>query len=106
MEQLSDDYHHNRLYKICITTTGKIGTCNRQHRKSTALSGEDYLQDQLCKQTESDWLDNILVQIEKQPYASNIINNTNNEKKTVATQNIVIQEDMMHMTITKNVGRK
>ena len=70
--------HHNRSYKIHITTTGKTVTWNRQHIKPTTISAEHYLQDQLCKHTKSDPLGNILAQQEKQQYAYNITNNTYN----------------------------
>ena len=77
IEAKYDCNHQNRSCKIWITTRGKVVTCNRQHIKPTTISTEHYLQDQLCKQTKSDLPDNILAHLEKQPYASNIINNTN-----------------------------
>ena len=61
-----------------MTKTGKMVTCNRQHMKPATISAEHYLWDQLCKHTKSDLLDNILAQLEKQPFACNIISNTDN----------------------------
>ena len=40
IKEKGDDNHHNRSYKIYITTTGKTITCNRQHIKPTPISVE------------------------------------------------------------------
>ena len=43
--------HHNRSYKIQITTTGRIITCNRQHIKPPPITAEDYMCYQARKHT-------------------------------------------------------
>ena len=43
--------HHNRSYKIQVTTTGKIITHNRQHIKTTSITAEDYMHYQARKCT-------------------------------------------------------
>ena len=73
-----DHNHCNRSYKICITKTGRIVTCNRQHIKPTPITAEHYLCDKLHKLIKTDPLENILAQLEKQPSTYNIINNTDN----------------------------
>ena len=39
---MGDHNHHSRSYKIQVTTTGRIITCNRQHIKPTPITAEDY----------------------------------------------------------------
>ena len=48
------------------------------HIKPTQIFAEQYLHEQLKKQTKTDPLENILTQIGKQQTATNIINNTDN----------------------------
>ena len=42
IEEKGNHNHHNRSYKIHITTTGKTTTCKRQHLKPTPISAEWY----------------------------------------------------------------
>ena len=85
IETKGDHNHHNRSYKICITKTAKIVTCNRQHIKLTPIIAEHYLHDQLHKHIKIDPLENILGQLKKQPSAYSIINNTDNEQNSSNT---------------------
>ena len=43
--------HHNRSYKVCITKTGRIVTCNRQHVRPTPIKAENFLHNQLNRHT-------------------------------------------------------
>ena len=52
--------HENRLYKIQLTTRGRIITCNRQHIKPIPITVEDYMHYQARKHTKTDPLDAIL----------------------------------------------
>ena len=63
-----DHNHHNRSYKIQVTTTGRIITCNRQDMKPTPITAEDYMQYQARKHTKTDPLDAILDCIQKNPH--------------------------------------
>ena len=60
--------HHNRSYKIQLTTTGIIITCNRQHIKPTPITIEDYMCYQAKKHTKIDPLDAILDHMWKNPH--------------------------------------
>ena len=60
-----DHHHHNRSYKIQVTTTGRITTCNRQHIKPTPITAEDYMHYQARKHTNTDPLNAILDHIQK-----------------------------------------
>ena len=40
-----DHNHHIRSYKICITKSGKVVTCNLQQKEPTPISAEQYLHD-------------------------------------------------------------
>ena len=40
--------HHNRSYTVRITTTGHIVTRNTKHFKTTSITAEQYLRDQLA----------------------------------------------------------
>ena len=42
IDEKGNHNHHNISYKICITTTGKTITHNRQHLKPTPISTEQY----------------------------------------------------------------
>ena len=44
--------HHNQSYKIQVTTTGRIITCNRQHIKPIPMTSEDYMCYQAGKHTD------------------------------------------------------
>ena len=70
--------HHDRSHNICITKIGRLVTHNRQHVKPTKLSAEQYLLVQLQKHIQTDPLENILTQLEKQPYPTSISHYTNN----------------------------
>ena len=76
IEAKGDYNHHDRSYKICITKTGEIVTCNRQHIKPVQISAEQYLHDQLYKHIKTDLLENVLEQLNKQPPTSNMGSNT------------------------------
>ena len=54
-----DHNQHNRSYKIQVTKSGRIITCNR-HMKPTPITTEDFLHYQANKHTEIDPLDAIL----------------------------------------------
>ena len=75
IEGKGDHNHHDRLYHICITKTGRLVTQNRQHIKPTWISAEQYFCEQLQKHTKTDLLEKILMQLQKQPNANNITNN-------------------------------
>ena len=75
-EAKSDHNHHDRSYKICITKTGKIVTCNRQHMKPMQILTEQYLHYQLHKHIKTDLLENIHEHLNRQPHTSNIGSNT------------------------------
>ena len=66
-QQIIHNLHHH--YRKTIT-------CNRQHIKPTPISAEWYLCKQLNKHTKNRSLDNILAQLDKHPFLSNIISNT------------------------------
>ena len=55
-----DHNHHNMVYKIQVTTAGRIITCNRQHIKPMPITTEDYVHHQARKHTRTDQLDAIL----------------------------------------------
>ena len=59
--------HHNRSYKIQVTTTGRIITCNRQQIKPTPITTENFIHNQANKQTKKDPPDAILDHIQKHP---------------------------------------
>ena len=61
---MGDHNHHSRSYKIQVTTTGRIITCNRQHIKPTPITAEDYMCYQARKHTKTDPLDAILDHIQ------------------------------------------
>ena len=52
--------YHNQSYKIQVTTTGRIITCNRQHIKPTPITAEEYMCYQDRKHTKTDPLNVIL----------------------------------------------
>ena len=58
-----DCIHNNRIMKISVTKTGHIITRNSKHIKTTSITGEQYLRDQLTWHME-DHLDKILKQYE------------------------------------------
>ena len=60
-----DHKHHNRSYKIQVTNTGRIITCNRQHIKPTPITAEDYMHYQARKHTKTDPFNAILDHIQK-----------------------------------------
>ena len=64
-----DHNYHNRSYKIHVTTTGKIITCNRQHIKPTPITAEVYIWYLFRKHTKTNLLDAILDHIKKNPYS-------------------------------------
>ena len=45
--------HHNRSYKIQVTNTGRIITCNRQHIKPAPITAEEYMWYQASKHTKT-----------------------------------------------------
>ena len=59
--------HHNRSYKLQVTKTGRIITCNRQHIKPTPITAESFLHNQVSKHTKTDPLDTILDPIQRHP---------------------------------------
>ena len=63
-----DHNHHNRSYKIQVTTTGRIITCKRQHIKPTPITAEDYMHYWARKHTKTGPLDVILDHIWKNPH--------------------------------------
>ena len=75
IEGKGDQSHHNRLYHIHITKTGRLVTPNRQHVNPIQTSAEQYLWDQPHKQTKADTQENILAQLQKQLVTSS--NNSN-----------------------------
>ena len=60
--------HHNRSYKIQVTSTGRIITHNRQYIKPTPITTEDYMHYQVMKHTRTDQLDAFLNHIWKNPH--------------------------------------
>ena len=80
-----DHNHHNWLYNIQVTNTGKIITHNRQHIKPTCIIEEEYIQDQAKKRTnrQTDTLDAILHHIKNNPqsYSNKITHNNNNDSQ-------------------------
>ena len=74
IEDKGNHNHHDRSYKIHITKTGKIVTCNRQDIKPTSISVEHYLWQQLFQHTKTYPLGNILDHLEKYPSTPNIAN--------------------------------
>ena len=72
-----DHNHNNRFYTIKITKTGCIITRNKKHIKTTPITSEQFLRDQLTQHAE-DPLDKILKQYESlSPH-----NVQNNDKDT------------------------
>ena len=69
-----DHNHHNRSYKIQVTKTGRIITCNRQHIRPTPVTAEN---NQLNKHTKPDPLDAILDHIQRHPLPPTTKNITN-----------------------------
>ena len=65
---MGDHNHHNRSYKIQVTTTGRIITCNRQHIKPTPITAEDYMHYQTRKHIKTNPLNVILDHIHKNPH--------------------------------------
>ena len=59
---------HNRSYKIQVTTTGRMITCNREHIKPTPVTAEYYMCYQARKHTKTDPLNAILDHIQKNPH--------------------------------------
>ena len=62
-----DQNNHNRSYKIQVTNSGRIITCNRQHIKPTPITAEDYIHYQANKHAKTDPLDAIFDYIWKNP---------------------------------------
>ena len=77
--------HHNRSYKIQVTNTGRIITCNRQHIKPTPITAEDYMCYQASKHTKIDPLNAILDHIQRNPptYMDKAISNKRDNNKTI-----------------------
>ena len=77
--------HYNRSYKIQVTTTGRIITCNRQHIKPTPITAEDYMcyQGRKYTSTQTDPLNAILDHIRKNPpsYSNKTTHNNNNDSQ-------------------------
>ena len=80
-----DHNHHSWSYKIQITTTGRIVTCNRQHIKPTSITAEEYMCYQAGKHTnmQTDPLDAILDHIKNNPqsYSNETTHNNNNHSQ-------------------------
>ena len=78
-----DCNHHNRSYKIQVTTTGRIITCKRQHIKPTPITAEDYMCYQARKHTKTDPLNDILDHIWKNPptYSNKAISNERDDSQ-------------------------
>ena len=70
-----NDNHFNKSYTIRVTKTGCIITRNSKHIKTTLITAEQYLRDQLTQHTE-DPLDKILKQ-----YESLSLHNVQNDDK-------------------------
>ena len=97
--------HHNRLYKICITKTGKIVECNRQHLKPTLISAEHCLHDQLHKHIKTDPLETFLHKL-RNNHLHTTSAATQTMVKTVVTPHRVLQQCMENRTITRKEGKK
>ena len=78
-----DHNHYNRSYKIQVTTTGRIITCNRQHIKPTPITAENYMCYQARKHTKTDLLNAILDHIKKNPhsYSNKAISNKRDDNQ-------------------------
>ena len=80
-----DHNHHNCSYKIQVTTTGRIITCNRQQIKPTSITAEEYIHYQSRKHTniQTDPLDTIMNHIKNNPqlYSNKITHNNNNDSQ-------------------------
>ena len=80
-----DHNHHNWPYKIKVTTTGTIITCNRQHIKPTSITADKYMHCQARKHTniQTDPLDTILNHIKHNPrsYSNKIAYKNNNDSQ-------------------------
>ena len=63
-----DHNHHNRSYKIQVTTTGRIITHNRKHIKPTPITAEDYICYQASNYTKTDPINAILDHFQKNPH--------------------------------------
>ena len=98
-EEKGDHNHHNRSYKVCITTTGK-----KNHMKHTTPKTKTntswMIPLQPVKHSKTDLLDNILTQLDKQPFVSYNNNNPDNGQ-TVATAHLLLQLDVVYWIITK-----
>ena len=75
--------HHSRSYKIQVTTTGRIITCNRQHIKPIPITAEDYMCYKARKHTKTDPLDAFLDHIPKNPhsYSNKAISNKRDDNQ-------------------------
>ena len=78
--------HYNRYYKIQVTKTGRIITCNRQHIRPTPITAENFLHNQANKHTRRDLLDAILDHIQRQPLppTTEIISNERPKNKVMS----------------------
>ena len=74
-----DHNHNNRSYRIRITRTGCIVTRNSQHIKTTPITAEQYLRDQLTQDMD-DPVDRILKQYETLS-TDKVQSNTNNKRR-------------------------
>ena len=75
--------HHNVSYKIHVTTTGRIMTCNRQHIKPTPITAEDYTHYQARMHTKTDPHNAILDHIQKNAhmYSDKAISNERDDNQ-------------------------
>ena len=87
IEDKGNHNHHNRSYKICITKTGRIITCNRWHIKTTNICAEHYLHSQLNKHTKTDPLNTIMDYLNKNPHPSTIADTTSERPHNHCTAN-------------------
>ena len=83
--------HHNRSYKIQVTNTGRIITCNRQHIKPTPITAEDYMHYQASKHAKTYPLNAILDHIQRNPhtYVDKAIDNERDNNKNIHGEHAV-----------------
>ena len=93
--------HHSRSYKIQVTTTGRIITCNIQHIKPTSITAEDYMHYQARKHTKMDPLDAILDHIQKTPH-SYTNKATSNKGGTIKIHMVKSGLETIHKAVDRN----
>ena len=69
--------HHSRSYKIQVTKTGRIITCNKTTHQTNTYNCRNFLHNQVNEYTKKDPLDAILDHIQRHPLTPTTKNRSN-----------------------------